>query len=66
MKFLLIAAALNLNITYPNADVCEKALETVLKNDPTAICIPAGEDKATRSLNSFIDLVKQLQDETVK
>jgi len=61
MKFVLIAAALNLQMVYPSEEVCNKALEQAIKNDPAAICIPAGEDSTDRVFSEFLDLVKQLQ-----
>ena len=44
MKFILIATALNLQLTYPSEDICNVALESVQKKDADAFCIPAPVD----------------------
>jgi len=59
MKWLLIAAGLQ--ITYPSEDVCRQALVEVTKNDPKAICIPAGETREQRFLSSFMNMVESLE-----
>jgi hypothetical protein len=61
MKFILIAAALNLQITYPSEDVCKQALDVVKEQDPKAICIPKGEDKSEDMFNQFFKMVDKLQ-----
>ena len=61
MKFILIASALNLQVTYPNQTVCNQALDAVIKNDPTAMCIPAGEDESDAMFQKFFDIIKELQ-----
>ena len=61
MKFILIAAALNLQMTYPTEDVCRMALEEVKAQDPKAICIPKGEDKSADMFNQFFKMVDKLQ-----
>ena len=44
MKFILIATALNLQLTYPSENICNVALESVQKKDAEAFCIPAPVD----------------------
>jgi len=66
MKFILIAAALNLQMTYPSEDVCRTALKEVLAQDPKAICIPKGEDKSEDMFNQFFKMVDKLQAEEKK
>lgn len=44
MKFILIATALNLQLTYPSEDICNVALDAVQKKDAEAFCIPAPVD----------------------
>lgn len=61
MKFILVAAALNLQVTYPSDEVCQKALDRVLKNDPAAFCIPAGEDQTDQVFNRFFNLIKKIE-----
>ena len=65
MKWLLISAALNLQITYPSQAVCNQALEQVKGQDMSAICIPAGENMMETQMNSvftnFLGLVQELQ-----
>jgi hypothetical protein len=61
MKFILIAAALNLQMTYPDQAVCQQALDTVIKQDPNAICIPKGEDKNDDMFNQFFKMVEKMQ-----
>ena len=65
MKWLLISVALNIQMTYPDQNVCNQALEQVKIQDMNAICIPKGEDKMDSQMNSvfnnFLGLVKELQ-----
>ena len=65
MKWILISAALNLQITYPDQNICNQALEQVKGQDMSAICIPAGENKIDTQMDSifsnFLSLVKELQ-----
>ena len=65
MKWLLISAALNLQITYPSENVCNQALDQVKGQDMSAICILAGENKMETQMNSvftnFLGLVQELQ-----
>jgi hypothetical protein len=63
MKFILIAAALNIQMTYPNKDVCYEALDVVKEQDPKAICIPKGEDKSQDMFNQFFKMVDKLQNQ---
>ena len=65
MKWLLISVALNIQMTYPDQNVCNQALEQVKTQDMNANCIPKGEDKMDSQMNSvfnnFLGLVKELQ-----
>jgi hypothetical protein len=61
MKFILIAAALNLQITYPSQDICKQALDVVKEQDSKAFCIPAGEQKGDQMMLNFFDLIDKLQ-----
>ena len=61
MKFILIAAAMNLQMIYPSEDICKQALDIVKEQDPKAICIPKGEDKGDQMMLNFFDLVDKLQ-----
>ena len=63
MKFILIAAAMNLQMTYPSEDVCKQALDIVKEQDPKAICIPKGEDKSEDMFNQFFKMVDKLQNQ---
>jgi len=56
MKFLLIAAAMNLQIQYSSEAICKQALAEVIQNDPSAICIPAGENQQEQTINTFLNL----------
>ena len=68
MKFLLIAAALNLQVVYTDLNTCNQASEASQKAGHTAICIPKGEDyrfieKASQvdiMFDKFMTLVKEL------
>jgi|MEHZ01.4.fsa_nt_MEHZ011275653.1_3 transcriptional regulator NrdR family protein len=66
LKYILLSTVMQLNITYPSADVCNAALEHVLKNDSTAICIPAGIDKHNDMMNNFMKMVQELQSTATK
>ena len=61
MKFILIAAAMNLQMTYPSEDICKQALDVVKEQDPKAICIPKGEDKSQDMFDQFFKMVDKLQ-----
>lgn len=69
MKFLLIAAALNLQVVYGDLDTCNKASASIQKAGYEAICIPKGEDyrfmeqesRIDLMFNKFLDMVKELQ-----
>lgn len=60
MEFLLIAAALNLQVIYPDNETCELALKTVKEQDMNAFCIPAGKDKEDQLFERFFDMVNEL------
>lgn len=60
MKFLLLSAALNLQIIYPTETVCSRALEEVVKFDKAAFCIPAGEDEFTEKHNKMFEKMFQM------
>ena len=64
MKFLLIATAMNLQLTYPTEEVCNMALKEIKEKDPKAICIPAPEqsvDRANQMFESFIEMIRKLE-----
>ncbi len=63
MKFLLLSAALNLQITYPSEDVCLKALTEVAKHDISAMCIPAGESKADAMFSKMFEIIMKMKKE---
>ena len=63
MKFILIAAAMNLQMIYPSEDICKQALDVVKEQDPKAICIPKGEDKQTEMFDQFFKMVDKLQNQ---
>ena len=57
MKFILIATALNLQITYTDENICNVALDAVKKHDTAAFCIPAGEDHVDSLVEKFQGLM---------
>ena len=63
MKFLLLSAALNLQITYPSEDICLKALTEVSKHDINAMCIPAGETKADAMFGKMFEMITKMRKE---
>ena len=72
MKYILIALAFNLQITYPDLEVCQEARDILRAEAPLGqagniLCIPAGVeeekvDKVDRMFKSFIDLVIKLDE----
>ena len=64
IKTILISTVMNLQILYPSADVCETAKAQIIKNDPNAVCIPAGHSKnpADHMFDRFLDLITKLQE----
>ena len=61
MNFILLATAINLEITYPSQEICELALERVKTQDQSAFCIPAGINENDAVFNNMLDMVKKLQ-----
>jgi hypothetical protein len=68
MKWLLIAAALNMNVVYQDEKTCEIAAEKL--NDITeAVCIPLGEsqkqekfaDRMDIFFDKFLDIVEKIK-----
>ena len=68
MQYLLIAAALNLNVIYADLDTCKLGKDEIQKAGHAAMCIPKGEDyrfnERSNQMDSmftkFVDLVKEL------
>lgn len=61
MEFMLIAAALNLQVIYPDNETCNLALETVKEQDMNAFCIPAGKDKQDEIFDRFAIMIERLR-----
>ena len=64
MKWLLIASALNLNVSYDTESNCRKAQVEILNtySDVKVICIPAGMSQAESDIRAFLSML----DVTVK
>ena len=68
MKFLLIAAALNLQVVYTDLATCNQASEAIQKAGHEALCIPKGEDyrfiekqsQVDMMFEKFLNLIKEL------
>ena len=63
MKWLLLSATLNLQITYPSEDICLRALTEVAKHDISAMCIPAGETKADAMFSKMFEMISKMRKE---
>ncbi|MEK9695812.1 MAG: hypothetical protein VW270_08605 [Candidatus Poseidoniales archaeon] len=61
MKFILIAAALNLQVTYPSETECNKAVEMLKSQEVVAICIPKGETRSEEMFREFLEMIEALQ-----
>ena len=69
MQYLLIAAALNLNVVYADLDTCKLGKDEIQKAGHAAMCIPKGidykleaQDKRVDSMmTSFVRMIKELQ-----
>ena len=61
MNFILLATAINLEITYPNQEVCELALERVKTQDQSAFCIPAGINESDQMFDQMFDMIKKMK-----
>ena len=69
MQYLLIAAALNLNVVYADLDTCKLGKDEIQKAGHAAMCIPKGvdykmeaQDKRVDSMiTSFVSLITELQ-----
>ena len=70
MKYILIAMAFNLQVTYNDLSTCEEARDILRAEAPLGqagniLCIPAGieqEDKIEKMFTNFIDLVIKLEE----
>jgi hypothetical protein len=64
MKWLLIASALNLNVSYDTENTCRKAQVEIANtySDIKVICIPAGMSQAESEIRAFLSML----DVTVK
>jgi len=65
MKFILIATALNLQLTYPTEDICNVALDSVKQKDSDAFCIPAPVDhvdELAEKMQSLMIIHKKMVD----
>ena len=62
MKTLLIAAALNMQLTYDDMAVCKQAQAELTKNSIQSICIPKGKDTRTDDMfETFTQMIQQIQ-----
>ena len=69
MQYLLIAAALNLNVVYADLATCKLGKDEIQKAGHAAMCIPKGidykleaQDKRVDSMmTSFVRMIKELQ-----
>jgi len=61
MNYILFATALNLQITYPDKAVCERALANVKPQDESAFCIPAGVDKSDQMFDQMFDMIEKIK-----
>ena len=59
MKWLLIASALNLNVSYDTESTCRKAQEEIVNtySDVKVICIPAGMSQTEADIRSFLSML---------
>ena len=55
---------------YPDESICHQALDSVIEQDPKAICIPYGKDlqaeQAEHTIQSFFEMIKRLKEEQPK
>jgi len=65
MKFILIASALNLQLTYPTEDICNVALDAVKQKDSDAFCIPAPDEVAQRIQNTALMILQRKMSEII-
>ena len=61
MKWLLISAVFNLNMTYADEETCELAREKILAQDPKALCIPRGDSEHETLFDEFFEIIKRLE-----
>jgi len=69
MKFILIATALNLQLTYPSEHICNVALDAVKQKDSDAFCIPAPVDhvdELAEKMGALMILHKKMVDMTAE
>ena len=69
MKFILIATALNLQLTYPSEHTCNVALDAVKQKDSDAFCIPAPVDhvdELAEKMGALMILHKKMVDMTAE
>ena len=58
MKYLLIAAALNMQVVYADLDTCiEAANRLTMAGHENVVCLPKGEDARLMEQSSRIDMM---------
>ena len=58
MKYLLIAAALNMQVVYADLDTCiEAANRLTMAGHENVVCLPKGEDARVMEQSSRIDMI---------
>ena len=62
MKWLLIASAMNLQLTYGDEASCRSAQSELKQEIPSAICIPAGEEHNISQVDHILDKVEKFLD----
>tara|TARA_B100001057_G_scaffold281466_1_gene281811 strand:+ start:7989 stop:8306 length:318 start_codon:yes stop_codon:yes gene_type:complete len=62
MKWLLIASAMNLQLTYGDEASCRSAQTELKQEIPSAICIPAGEEHNISQVDHILDKVEKFLD----
>ena len=62
MKWLLIASAMNLQLTYGDEASCRSAQSELKQEIPSAICIPAGEENNISQVDHILDKVEKFLD----
>ena len=61
VKEFLLITMLTDPMVYTEKSACEEAAKKLATIDETAVCIPAGTPQQANTMDTFIDLVIQLQ-----
>ena len=65
MKFILIASALNMQMTYTTEAECIKAVDMLKTQQIESVCIPRGTSSSEEMFANFFKMIEELEKKKV-